>query len=289
MLFFPRSENEFSFRCGHCRHFEPVYEEIAKEVEELSTIDDELKNIRIVRIDATVYSDVANYYDIRGFPTLKFIRGSQIVSYENERSKSAILNFLKRVNGPSLRWITSIDEFNELRDKHDVFFLFLITTDEDDQLIKEYQDIVNRYLSQAYFYATNESIIQETYFSEYHSQIFAIKNDGFYSYIPNNLNNNSLEEFILKEKVSTFPQVAAGNFYDLILTKKILIIYGFNEEQKSSKNELKSQIYNYIIKHTSTLHDTFQFAWSNDLQLLNKIGKLTFLINSFRVFYSIIF
>ncbi|CAF4743668.1 unnamed protein product, partial [Rotaria magnacalcarata] len=36
--------------CGHCRHFEPVYEDIAKEVNELSATVDEFKNIRIVRI-----------------------------------------------------------------------------------------------------------------------------------------------------------------------------------------------------------------------------------------------
>jgi thioredoxin domain-containing protein 10 len=222
----------FLFRCGHCRHFEPVYEQIAEEVHASSSPDDELQNIRVVRIDATVHSDVANYYDIRGFPTIKFIRGSQIFSYENERSKSAVINFLKRVNGPSIRWITSIDQFKELNHEHDVFFLLLTTTttpNEDNPLIKEYEDVVTRYISQAYFYATNTSIIQETFFSEYESEIFAIKKDGFYLYKPD---NSSLEEFILREKVATFPQVAAGNMYDLILTKKIIIIYGFDEQQK---------------------------------------------------------
>ena len=225
------------FRCGHCRHFEPVYEEIAKEVEELSMTDDELKNIRVVRIDATVYSDIANYYDIRGFPTIKFIRGTQIFSYENERTKSSILNFLKRVNGPSLRWITSIEQFNQIRHQHEVFFLLITNDEQNDELLKEYENILTRYLSQAYFYVTNDSIIQQTYFSEYsndnnQSQIFAIKNEGFYLYKSNDINNNSLEEFILKEKVETYPQIAAGNIYDLILTKKILIIYGFNEQQQ---------------------------------------------------------
>ncbi|CAF1227618.1 unnamed protein product [Rotaria sordida] len=273
--------------CGHCRKFEPIYEEIAKEVNDLSTTVDELKNIRIVRLDATVYPDVANHYDIRGYPTVKFIRGSQIISYENERSKLTVLNFLKRVNGPSLKWISSIDKFNEIRNEHDVFFLLVTTTTttttEDDQLIKEYNDTINRYISQAYFYATNTSIIQETYFSKYkfddQSQIFAIKKDEFYLYQRDDY-NNSLEEFIIKEKVSTFPQVAAGNIYDLILTKKIIVIYGFNEQsevtnQNERRNELKSQIHSYVIKHTSTLHHTFQFAWSNDLDLLNNIAVWT--------------
>jgi hypothetical protein len=118
-----------------------------------------------------------------------------------------------------------------------VFFLLVTEPDENDQLIKEYEDVVNRYLSQAYFYATNTSIIPETYFSNYKSddvsQIFAIKNEEFYLYKPD-VNNNSLEEFIIKEKVTTFPQIAAGNVYDLILTKKIILIYGFNDQQEVS-------------------------------------------------------
>ncbi|CAF0994210.1 unnamed protein product [Adineta steineri] len=274
--------------CGHCKHFEPVYEEIAKEVNDLSTDIDELKDIRIVRIDATVYSDVANYYDIRGFPTIKFIRGSQIYSYENERSKVAILNFLKRVNGPALRWISSIDRFNEKRHEHEVFFLLVTTPtidedDNNDQLRKEYEDIVNRYLSQAYFYATNTSAIIETFFSKYQfddkSQIFAIKNEEIYLYQPH-IYNNSLEEFIIKEKVASFPQIAAGNIYDLILTKKIMIIYGFNQEPEGSRrvqkrNDVKSQIYSYVTNYTSLLHDTFQFAWTNDLELLSNIAVWT--------------
>ena len=221
-----------SFRCGHCRTFEPVYEEIAQAIEELSFTDDELKNIRVGRLDATVHSNVANYFDIRGYPSVKFIRGTQIISYENQRSKSAVLNFLKRVNGPAIRWIDSIDQYEQIRGEREVFFLLLSIDSSDvyERLIKEYSDVVNRYLSQAYFYATNSSIIHQKYLSEYSSGVLAIKTDGIF---PWKSNNDSLDDFILQEKVATFPQVAAGNMYDLILTKKILVIYGFNGKQQT--------------------------------------------------------
>lgn len=259
--------------CGHCRHFEPIYESIAKEVEELSLTDDDLKNIRVVRIDATVYSNVANYYDIHGFPTVKFIRGSQIISYENERTKSAVMDFLRRVNGPSIRWIESVDQFNDIRREHDVFFLYLTTlnTNENETLFQDYQQAVNRYLSQAYFYATNSSVIQQTFFPTYQTEILAVKNDGFYLY--KNSNDTSLDDFILKEKITTYPQIASGNMYDLILTKKIIVIFGFDE--KTNRDEIKSQILNYVNKHSNELHETFQFAWTNDLDLLNNIAVWT--------------
>lgn len=295
------------FRCGHCRKFEPVYEEIAKEVYDLSNTIDELKNIRIVRIDATVYTDVANNYDVRGYPTIKFIRGLQVYSYDNERSKSAVIEFLRRVNGPALRWIPSIGRFNEIRREHDVFFLYLTTNhDEDDRLFVQYKENVNRFVSQTYFYATNISIIQQTYFSKYPSdgkaQIFAIKSEGFYLYKPEEY-GNSLEEFISKEKVATFPQVASGNIHDLIVTRRIVIIYAFKDQQDTPgqkqkrfegisismmircgfffRMELKAQMRSYVMKHVSTLRDKFQFSWSNDLDLLSNIGKFNLSLLAF--------
>ncbi|CAF1143487.1 unnamed protein product [Adineta ricciae] len=270
--------------CGHCRKFEPIYEEIAKEIYDLSSTTDEFKNIRVVRIDATVYTDVASRYDVRGYPTIKFIRGAQIFAYENERSKVAVLEFLRRVNGPALRWIPSIGKFNEIRREHEVFFLFVTTNhDENDALFKQYKDIVNRYLSQTYFYATNVSIIQQTYFAKYTtdgtSQIFAIKNEGFYLYKPEEY-NNSIDEFIIKEKVATFPQVSSGNIHDLIVTKRLVIIYAFKDQhevaaQKQKRNELKGQMRSYVMKHLPTLRETFQFSWSNDLDLLSNIAVWT--------------
>ena len=98
-----------------------------------------------------------------------------------------------------------------------------------------------------------------------------MKNDGFYLYKNSNDDNNTLDDFILKEKLTTYPQIASGNMYDLILTKKIIVIFGFNE--KTNRDEIKSQILNYITKHSNDLHENFQFAWTNDLDLLNNIGN----------------
>ena len=229
----------FIFRCGHCRKFESTYEEIAQEVHDLSETVDEFRNLHLVRLDATVYGDVANHYDIRGYPTLKFVRGSQILTFENERTKPAVLNFLKRANGPALRWISSVEKFDQLRREHDVFFLFVTSEQPTDPLKGDYENLVLQYLSQAYFYATNDSLLRQTYLSEYPasntSQVFVVKTEGIYLYEPNQF-HPTLEEFIVRENVPGFPQVATGNIRDLIMTKKILIIYAF-EDQRQSEDE----------------------------------------------------
>lgn len=41
----------------------------------------------------------------------------------------------------------------------------------------------------------------------------------------------------------------------------------------SFRDEWTAQIREYVLKHDSTDRDTFQFAWSTDLDLLSHIGK----------------
>ena len=240
----------FICRCGHCLKFESTYEEIAREVQELSKTVEEFRNVHLVRLDATVYGDVANHYDIVGYPTLKFIRGSQVLSYENERTKSSVLKFLKRANGPALRWISSVENFEEIRQEHDVFFL-LVTSGTDqqqtDSVRNEYEKLVLQYLSQAYFYATNDSLIQQTYLSQHasagESEVFVVKTEGIYLYESNQFHPN-VEEFIIRENVAGFPQVATGNIRDLIMTKKILIIYAFEDQKKTDEEKKRRSVDN---------------------------------------------
>jgi len=263
--------------CGHCRHFEPVYEEIAQEIQLLANDVDEFRNIHIVRIDATVHSDVANYYDIRGFPTLKFIRQSDVITYENDRSKSAIFEFLRRVNGPAIRWISSSETFHQLRRENPIFFLLVSTT--NDSLATEYEDIARRYRSEVYFYATNISIDAIGHSLTDDSQVFSIQIDDIYRYESNSY-HKTLDDFVVKERISTFPQISSSNIRDVISTKKILIIYAFDDKtgdvsSLEKKNAWKEQIYRYALEHRSNYRENFQFGFSHDFYLLNHIAVWT--------------
>jgi hypothetical protein len=57
-------------------------------------------------------------------------------------------------------------------------------------------------------------------------------------YKPEDYNNN-LEQFIIKEKVATFPQVSSGNIHDLVVTKRLVIIYAFKDQQEIAAKKQK--------------------------------------------------
>jgi protein disulfide-isomerase A1 len=77
--------------CGHCKHLEPIYEELAKKLE-----NDE--HVRIVRIDSTE-NEIPNV-QINGYPTLKLYRAEDKrypIPYDGERTVEAMEKFLKEM------------------------------------------------------------------------------------------------------------------------------------------------------------------------------------------------
>ena len=273
------------FRCGHCKHFEPIYEDFAREVQQSADTVAEFQNLQVVRLDATVYSDVANHYDIRGYPTIKFIHQSKILTYESQRTKPALIKFIKRANGPPMKTISSKDHFDELRRESPVFFVFIL--DENQSLNDEFKSVVDRFYTQVDFYRYND----RTPFGDDVSQVFVIKNEQIYGYEPYDY-HDKFEEFIEKENLPIFSQLSHSNIRDLIQTKKILVVYAY-DEQKSDEQRLmkkivlmkivqrffffriqvKDQVRQYAIENDSRFHQKFQFAWSTDLDLLSHIGE----------------
>ncbi|KAG0031740.1 hypothetical protein BGZ81_000681 [Podila clonocystis] len=81
--------------CGHCKSLAPTYETVAQDfVSE--------KNVVIAKVDATEEKDVADRYDIKGFPTIKFFAADGSVSdYEGGRSEQDFVEFINKKVGTS--------------------------------------------------------------------------------------------------------------------------------------------------------------------------------------------
>lgn len=59
--------------CGHCKQLEPVYAEAAGQLR-----SEEISNIRLAKVNAIEEKELADDFDIRGFPTLKlFMNGDR--------------------------------------------------------------------------------------------------------------------------------------------------------------------------------------------------------------------
>lgn len=74
--------------CGHCKHLAPVYRDLNDAVDPTK--------VTITEVDCTVAAEVCNTVKLRGYPTIRLYKsGEMIEEYKGERTKDAMLAFLK--------------------------------------------------------------------------------------------------------------------------------------------------------------------------------------------------
>jgi len=125
--------------CGHCKKLAPEYEKAATAVKE--------DGIVLVKIDATVESELASSHGIQGYPTLKFYRSGNEVEYDGPRDAAGIEKWLKKKTGPaavtldSKEALTTFTEqegsqivgfFEEDSDDHKAFLELAVTSEVSD-------------------------------------------------------------------------------------------------------------------------------------------------------------
>ena len=91
--------------CGYCKQLAPEFTKAANSLNETNP------NIKLAQVDCTVEEELCMQHEIRGYPTLKVIRGSENKpdDYDGPREASGIVDYMVAQSKPAVQTIESAD------------------------------------------------------------------------------------------------------------------------------------------------------------------------------------
>lgn len=87
--------------CGHCQALAPEYAAAATELK---------GEVVLAKVDATEESELGQKYEIQGFPTVYFFIDGVHKDYSGQRTKDAIVSWVKKKTGPGIYNLSTVEE-----------------------------------------------------------------------------------------------------------------------------------------------------------------------------------
>ncbi|CAI9716290.1 protein disulfide-isomerase TMX3-like [Octopus vulgaris] len=257
--------------CGHCQRLEPIYNQVYIHLRHTA--------IKVGKLDCTKHSNVANMFGVKGFPTIKFVKGEDIYTHRGDRTKEDIIKFALKAQMDPINTITSEGKFTEIEHYHhnEVFFMYVGKESPDIILYKKFVLTARRQLIQSYFYV-GESRVLPPHVRMTRSPTVLVFKDNLYDEYFGEPSMTELDDWVVKERYLAYPTVTANILNEMVELKKILVITAYNKED--SKNRKINARYEKMsielaLNQKRKFHNQFQFAHLNDSEPLNSITMST--------------
>jgi len=113
--------------CGHCKALAPEFAAAATQLR------NEGSEIYLGKVDATQETQLAEEFEVRGYPTLKFFINGSPIEYNGGRTAEQLKNWLLKKTGPAATTLASEEEAKKFIDSADVTVVGFFDDVESEQ------------------------------------------------------------------------------------------------------------------------------------------------------------
>jgi protein disulfide-isomerase A1 len=218
--------------CGHCQELAPDYAAAASHL----AAHHSQSHVALAKVDATEDTDLAQKYDVQGFPTILFFIDGVPKDYNGARTKDAIVEWINKKLGPGVQNITAVDQAERILtgdDKAVLAFLDSLSGAHSDELAaaSRLEDSVN-------FYQTSSPDVAKLFHIDPAAKrpcVVLLKKEEKLTFFDGEFKASAIADFVSANKlplVTTLTQETSPSIFGNSIKKQILL---FAVANKSSK------------------------------------------------------
>ncbi|KAI9140600.1 hypothetical protein BKA69DRAFT_1078805 [Paraphysoderma sedebokerense] len=140
--------------CGHCKNLAPTYTKLGAELKD---------KVNVAKVNGDENRGLMDKFGIRGFPTIKYIRGSQIIDYRGPRTLEGLSSFALQASSISITLVTKSD-FERMKDQNDVSVMFLFNSKTATSDMRTFISTAKTSVHQIPFYASYDPSFESSIF-----------------------------------------------------------------------------------------------------------------------------
>uniref|UniRef100_A0A6Q2XCR5 protein disulfide-isomerase n=2 Tax=Esox lucius TaxID=8010 RepID=A0A6Q2XCR5_ESOLU len=247
--------------CGYCKKLEPIWYDVGAELKSSGS------PVRVGKMDATAYSGMSSEFGVRGYPTIKLLKGDLAYNYKGPRTKDDIIEFANRVAGPAVRALPSKQMFDHMMKRHDVLFVYV---GGESPLKEKYIDVAAELIVYTYFFSASEDVLPESVTLPELPSVVVFKDGSYFTY--NEYTDGSLSSWVNKERFRSYLQIDGFTLYELGETGKLVAIAVINEKDPTEESgRLKTMIQTVAKDYREHFNRDFQFGHMDGNDYINSL------------------
>ncbi|XP_078427922.1 PDI-like 1-4 [Wolffia australiana] len=219
--------------CGHCHALAPEFAAAATELKEAGW------NAVLAKVDATEENDLAQKYDIQGYPTvLFFMDGDEnYKSYPGFRNKEAIVTWIKKKTGSGIQNVTTVEDAQKVLTAENKLVLAYL-----DSLVGDHSDVLSsasKIEDGVNFYQTASADVAKLFHIDPNAKRPALvilkKEDEKITHFEGEFKKSVIAEFVFANKlplVTMFTMDSSSLIFDNPIKKQLLLFASSNDSEK---------------------------------------------------------